>query len=341
MFLGRLVRWPLLLAALACLASLNRLEPAPGSSPFLPLETTAPVADAHGLSLRGAFGPFKVGVQAGHLDIATAPDEMDHLRTSLGASWRSVREVDLNVAVATEVVAQLRSAGVLADLVPAVVPPSYDADAFVSIHADGANRPGARGWKIGVPWGASAASRQLQQLMSRTYAHATGLPHDEAGTTYGMRGYYGFSPHRYQHAIARTTPAVLVEMGFVTDPVDRAFLLSNTTTVARGISDGVLAYLHQRDPYAILQVVPPPRVLMQVLEDVPLLVGPRAGAARRATLPAGTLIQSLDAVDGWHDVLVRRSYQVFGWIPAAALAPLDLNDPRVLSSIYDLRNRTR
>ena len=134
------------LAAVLVLTSPNsqRLEP-PASSPFLPLAVESQPAAVTGLSLRDAFSPFGVGVQAGHWNIATAPDEMDHLRTSLGASWRSVREVDINIAVATEVVDQLRTAGILADLLPAVVPPGYDADAFVAVHADGAWRPGSAG----------------------------------------------------------------------------------------------------------------------------------------------------------------------------------------------------
>jgi hypothetical protein len=43
---------------------------------------------------------------------------------------------------------QLQDAGVTVDLLPATVPPGYDADAFVAIHADDGGGADPGGWKI-------------------------------------------------------------------------------------------------------------------------------------------------------------------------------------------------
>ena len=54
------------------------------------------------------------------------------------------------------------------------------------------------------------ASRLLRDSISRTYAQASGLPEDRYGVSFNMRGYYGFSWYRFDHAVAPTTPAVII-----------------------------------------------------------------------------------------------------------------------------------
>ena len=49
---------------------------------------------------------------------------------------------------------------------------------------------------------------------------------------------------------------MIVETGFVTQADDREFLLRHPEVAARGIAEGVLAYLRQREPAAVLDLAP-------------------------------------------------------------------------------------
>jgi N-acetylmuramoyl-L-alanine amidase len=137
---------------------------------------------------RFPLSPWRVAVQVGHWKIEELPVELSRLRLSTGARYGRFREVDANLDIARRVAHYLTAAGIEVDLLPATVPPGYRADAFVSIHADGAYRPQVRGWKISTPWRSSEASRMLRDALRRTYPQFTGLPEDRYGTTYGMRG---------------------------------------------------------------------------------------------------------------------------------------------------------
>jgi hypothetical protein len=145
---------------------------------------------------RGLDRPWRVGIQAGHWQIAELPDEQARLRTDTGASYGNLQEVDVNLGIARRVVLYLSLAGVEVDLLPATVPQGYDADAFVAIHADGGG-PRERGFKVSAPWRASPASRLLRNAIDRAYGELSTIPADRYGVTYNMRGYYGFSWYRF------------------------------------------------------------------------------------------------------------------------------------------------
>ena len=313
---------------LSSLATEQPPAPVPSPPPLLaaPMAAHADSRPIPGISLRGITLPWRVGVQAGHLDIESLPDELARLRTSTGAEWRDIREVDINLTVARLVVAQLEAAGVVVDLLPARVPPRYDADAIVSVHADGAWR-NARGWKVAAPHRGSPASRLLRDAIAQSYAATTGLPHDYAGVTRGMRGYFAFSPHRYLHAAAWTTPATIVETGFVTQTQDRRFLLRQPEVAARGIADGVLTYLAGRDPGAVLALVPSWFPAMRLRESAPLRQLPATEEPGGAPLPTGTRVYPLERNGDWYHVILRlpadgddeRGQTRYGWLPATAL----------------------
>ncbi len=72
-----------------------------------------------------------------------------------------------------------------------------------------------------------------------------------------MRGYYAFNYRRYAHTVARTTPAVIVEMGFLTNPDDRALLTEQPDLIAAGLANGIIRYLNQRDPQDQAALLPP------------------------------------------------------------------------------------
>jgi hypothetical protein len=58
-----------------------------------------------------------------------------------------------------------------------------------------------------------------------------------------MRGYYPFSWSRFQHTVAAHTPAVILEMGYVSNDDDRALMLDKPDVLATAISDGIMKFL--------------------------------------------------------------------------------------------------
>jgi hypothetical protein len=274
-------------------------------------------------SSRFPLSPWRVGIQAGHWKIEELPEELRRLRSSTGARYGSYREVDANLDIARRVVEYLLAAGIQADLLPATVPPGYQADAFVSIHADGAYRSGVRGWKMSTPWRSSAASRMLLDAMERTYPLFTGLPEDRYGTTYNMRGYYAFSPHRFRHAIDGTTPAIIIETGFVTVAEDREVLFGAPDTVAQGIAAGIVCYLGRHDPLDPAAVAVRSYPVMRVAgEQAELTFHPEENAKVAGRLEGGTLVRPVHQENGWVEVIVWGNYRRFGWMRESDLEVL-------------------
>lgn len=190
-----------------------------------------------------ASGPRRVGIQAGHWRTAEAPAEFPRLRTSVGGSFGDVKEVDVALDVARRVTDLLRERGIVADLIPATVPPSYIADAFVSIHADADDTATASGFKIAHGAYRSPHDEQLVRSLTEHYAAATGLPWDP-NVTDDMTDYYAFAWFRYDHALAPHTAAAIVELGFISHRADREVLLERQDVVARGIVEGILRFLN-------------------------------------------------------------------------------------------------
>ncbi|MCX7790935.1 MAG: N-acetylmuramoyl-L-alanine amidase [Chloroflexaceae bacterium] len=269
--------------------------------------------------------PPRVGLQVGHLRSDELPEELARLRASTGARWGNVTEAELNLAVANRVKPLLEAHGVVVDLLPATVPPGYDADAFIAIHADGSSSPAARGWKLATPWRTSAASRALMNAVAAAYGPATGLPQDSGGVTFNMKGYYAFSYRRYQHAIARTTPAIIIEMGFMTSAADRAVLFGQPERVARGIADGVLAYLRQRDPNDGAALLPPDYPVMRaVAAGAVVRAAPRDDARILLRAGEGARIVPFDRLDGYYQAFVRAGEaRVVGWVREDELIATD------------------
>ncbi|HEX9266631.1 MAG TPA: N-acetylmuramoyl-L-alanine amidase, partial [Candidatus Limnocylindria bacterium] len=76
-----------------------------------------------------------------------------------------------------------------------------------------------------------------------SYGAATGLDYDPTHITSQMRGYYPFSWSRFQHAVAAHTPAVILEMGYLSNDDDRALMLDRADLVAGSIADGIMKFL--------------------------------------------------------------------------------------------------
>jgi hypothetical protein len=285
----------------------------------------APVAPPLPASGRGTISPWRVGIQAGHWQIDQLPDEQRRLRPDTGAVWRGLTEASVNLEIARRVVRQLQEVGVSAELLPATVPPGYDADAFVAVHADDGGGADPSGWKISTPWRASEASRLLRDSITRTYAQASGLPEDRYGISFNMRGYYGFSWYRFEHAVAPTTPAVIIETGFLTSAADRAVIVDNPERTARGISQGVIAYLGELSRLPAEARVPTAYPPMQVASDnAPLRYYPESAERIRTRLAAGTWVRPFNEENGWTELVVWGNFRVFGWMKDTDLRPFTL-----------------
>jgi N-acetylmuramoyl-L-alanine amidase len=254
------------------------------------------------------------------------PPELGRLRESTGAAAGNVREVDVNLAIARELIGLLASAGMRADLLPATIPPGYLADAFVAIHADGAARPTARGWKIATPWRASEASNLLADAVTAAYAALVGLPEDRYGITYGMKGYYAFSANRVRYAVSPFTPCIIVETGFVTVASDREVIVDHPLRVARAIAAGIVRYLSSRPiprtaegRAAYLPPSYPPAVV--AAGDAVLRARPGEDEPQVLRLELGTTVMPMQLRGDWTEVVVRGDFRSFGWVLASELRP--------------------
>ncbi|MFV9507553.1 MAG: N-acetylmuramoyl-L-alanine amidase [Oscillochloridaceae bacterium umkhey_bin13] len=274
--------------------------------------------------------PPRVGLQVGHWRIEEHPDEQARLRRFSGAYYRGYDEWEVNILIAEQVRDLLQAAGVTVELLPATVPMGYEADVFVSIHVDGVVGEQAatrRGWKLATPFRASLASEQLVAALSGSYPAATGLPADPLGPSYDMRAYYAFASYRYWHSIASTTPAVIIECGFMTHPADRELIFNGRDRIAAGIARGILAYLAEHHPATSdARVDRGPATLLRPLNDATPLYA-RADAASRVILDlnADQRLVALAQAGDWRLVFTHGGDWDLGWVRRDAL--IATNEP--------------
>jgi N-acetylmuramoyl-L-alanine amidase-like protein len=276
---------------------------------------------------RPAGTPPRVGLQVGHWKANELPEELARLRTSTGARAAGYTEAEVNLAIAQRVAALLEQHGIVVDVLPATVPMGYDADVFVSIHADGSQSAGARGFKIATPWRASRAAQHLLDTLRAEYDSATGLPWDDA-ITFNMRGYYAFNFRRHEYSVARTTPAVIIETGFLTSATDRAMLIGQPDRVAAGIANGIIRYLNERDPNDGAALLPPEFRTQRSLDSggVDVRTAPRDDAPLLVHADASQRFSPLVERDGWYQVFVRNGQtRATGWVRKDQLGTT--NDP--------------
>jgi N-acetylmuramoyl-L-alanine amidase len=193
-------------------------------TPALSLPSPVP---AHTLGPTSEPAP-KVGIVAGHYGFdsgAVCPD--------------GLQEVEITVAIAEKVVALLGRRGYQVELLgefdDAIF--GYQADAFVSLHADSCEVPGASGFKVARVTNSAVpeAEDRLVECLWEEYEKWTGLARHEDSITADMRQYHAF------RKIAPETPGAIIEMGFMHD--DRNILLYGQEKVARGIASGVICFL--------------------------------------------------------------------------------------------------
>ena len=186
-------------------------------------------------------GPVRIALQAGHWRADEAPRELAGLRGN-GTSWGNMPEWRTNLEIARRAGAMLEEMGYEVDILPAVVPPSYRAHLFISIHADGSGDPSASGYRVAAPRrDATGRASQVATLLKRSYGEATGLT-PLPTITRRMRNYYAFNFRRYEHALHPMTIGVILETGFLTSSRDRRVIVNDPDRAARGIVEAVAAF---------------------------------------------------------------------------------------------------
>ena len=147
-------------------------------------------------------------------------------------------EASVNQKIAELVVFELGLHGATVDLLKEFDPrlQGYQADAFVSIHADSCRADlDLSGFKVAGLDGGSAASSRLVDCLWTTYQTATALSPNPDTITYDMRDYHAF------REISPDTPAAIIETGFLN--ADRALLTGQPDRPAAGIVDGIRCFL--------------------------------------------------------------------------------------------------
>jgi N-acetylmuramoyl-L-alanine amidase len=189
------------------------------------------------------IGPRRVAIQAGHWKSDEAPDELRRLIPQTGAEWEGITEVEINLDIAQRVSVILNSKGIAVDILPTTIPVGYVADAFVALHADSDGVGENSGFKMAHGARRGPYEDALLNDIKSAYGAATGLAYDATHITSAMRGYYPFSWSRFQHTVAAHTPAVILEMGYVSNDDDRALMLDKPDVLATAISDGIMKFL--------------------------------------------------------------------------------------------------
>ncbi len=201
----------------------------------------APTALDSPLAVPAATNQVNVAIQAGHWQSAELPDPLERLRSSTGAVGGGHTEPEVTLALAQRTAALLRAQGLTVEVLPATVPTGYTADLFISLHMDGNPSPQAHGFKVSTRWRSDVAALDAHLVAALTdrYAAVTGMPQDPS-VTRAMRGYYAYSTYHGQaYRLGASTPAAILEMGFLTSPTDRALVLNNPSRVAQGIVAGI------------------------------------------------------------------------------------------------------
>jgi N-acetylmuramoyl-L-alanine amidase len=179
---------------------------------------------------------LRIGIVAGH----SGNDSGAVCSDALGG----IREVDINLNIATRVRENLIALGYDVDLLAEFDPRlnGYLATALVSIHADSCFYiEGATGFKVAAAMSTvypEQASRLTNCLQAR-YAQTTNLPLHPGSITRDMTDYHAFGE------INNITPAVIIEVGFMN--LDRQILTQQPDLLAQGITSGILCYIRNED----------------------------------------------------------------------------------------------
>lgn len=157
--------------------------------------------------------------------------------------YGSLQEKDINLSVARKVAALLEQRGIGVILTRsqdrfieleerAAIANRHNADLFVSIHSDSAPNRSVGGFTVYVARGASPDSRQAAQAILRSMSTTGSDSH-------------GIREADYRVLVNTTCPAVLVELGYLSNAADARRLQDNgfQNRLAQAITDGILTCL--------------------------------------------------------------------------------------------------
>src|SRR5205814_2149383 len=182
-------------------------------------------------------GARRIGIQVGHWQTDNVPPELRRLEVQTGTSWNGITETQVTLDIATRLAALLRSHGYLVDIIPTTVPPGYLADAFVALHLDGDGTGENSGFKLAHASRRGPFEQQLLEDIKAEYGDATGFRWDPEHISRNMVAYYALSWQRYRSATSPFTPSVILEMGYLSNDGDRAFIMNNPEVTAMGIAN--------------------------------------------------------------------------------------------------------
>lgn len=174
----------------------------------------------------------------------------------IGFGTGTAGEADYAVRVAAALINEFAVRGWNTVVVPAAFNYAIEADIFISLHCDGVRNTTARGFSIGWHDGLHNAdsSKHIAYQLEREYKKL-GIPFRGFNISTNESHYYAFK------RLVNTKAAMLLEMGFLTNPQDKSFLENNVNLVAKTITDGIAG---QRLSEVILD---PNRIVLRIFKD--------------------------------------------------------------------------
>jgi len=197
-----------------------RPSPAPRS---LPAPARAPLARAY----RIVVDPGHGGKDPGTISRAGLQEKTITLPVAKEVA-KLLRQDGFEVAMTrqTDVFVELDERAAIAN--------RFSADLFVSIHADSCPDPFMRGFTVYTCQGPSTASRGIAAAVAETL-------HGAEGAGLGVR------QANYRVLVVTDCPAILVELGYLSNGLDAEMLMDRRTQMqlARSIADGIGEYFRR------------------------------------------------------------------------------------------------
>ena len=231
-----LLQIPIIIVVAGLLASLFTAWTEPGISPNPVLNDYQEISPETTLSSPNPIATevvIPVGIVAGHYGNDSGSVCSDGLK-----------EVDINLAVASLVQKKLAEKGIKSEILREFDPKlaNYKANLLLSIHADSCDfiNNEATGFKVAAALSNPhpEKSARLVLCLRKKYAQTTGLALHNSVTS-DMQDYHAFNE------ISPDTVAAIIEVGFLN--LDRQILTQKQDLVAQGITSGLLCYLNNED----------------------------------------------------------------------------------------------
>lgn len=191
-------------------------------------------------------GQKQVALQVGHWKMENVPWELRALDPHRQAAGGGKMEWEINLVIVQKTAKILEAQGIGVTILSSILPSIYKADVFVAIHADqNPSLPFASGFKVAASaFDQSGKAERLAQLLEQEYIKITGL-WQETYIPSSMPYYYAFNSSKFLYAIHPQTPAAIIETGYLSNPRDRAIILTNPDMAAEGIANAILEFLKE------------------------------------------------------------------------------------------------